>query len=168
MRWLIFGVTLFVTLAAAIAVIGALLPIKHVATSTADIAAPPDRVWAVITDILSYPLWHPGVTRVELLTPSAPNPTWREFTKDGSMTYATIAADAPTRLVARIADRGLPFGGEWEWTILPTPGGSRVTITERGEIYNPIFRFVARFFLGYTATMDAMLGALKNRISTLG
>jgi hypothetical protein len=44
--------------------------------------------------------------------------------------------------------------------------GTRVTITERGEIYNPIFRFVARFFLGYTATMDATLRALSTQVST--
>jgi hypothetical protein len=47
---------------------------------------------------------------------------------------------------------------------VPTATGSRVTITERGEIYNPIFRFVARFFLGYTATMDAALQALSKRV----
>jgi uncharacterized protein YndB with AHSA1/START domain len=164
MRWLLFSVTLLFTLAAAVAVIGALLPIKHVSTSTAELSAPPDRVWSILTDILAFPLWRPGVTRVELLTPSSPTPTWREISKEGTMTYQTTAAEPPTRLVTRIADRGLPFGGEWEYTLTPTPTGTRVTITERGEIYNPIFRFVARFFLGYTATMEAMLRALSTRV----
>jgi uncharacterized protein YndB with AHSA1/START domain len=164
MRWLLFGVTLLVTIAAAVAVIGALLPVKHVSTSSADLAAPPARVWTVLTDILAYPLWRPSLTRVELLNPGAPMATWREVTKDGTMTYETIAAVPPTRLVTRIADKGLPFGGEWEYAIVPTATGSRVTITERGEIYNPIFRFVARFFLGYTATMDAALQALSKRV----
>jgi hypothetical protein len=163
MRWLLFGVTLIVTLAAAVAVIGALLPVKHVSTSSAEFKQSPERLWALISDVMGYPTWHPGVTKVELLNPGQPNPTFRETTKNGTMTYATIAAEPPTRLVTRIADRNLPFGGEWEWTIAPTATGSRVTITERGEIYNPIFRFVSRFFLGYTATMDATLRALSTR-----
>jgi hypothetical protein len=35
--------------------------------------------------------------------------------------------------------------------------GCHLNITERGEIYNPIFRFVSRFVLGHTATLDAYL-----------
>jgi uncharacterized protein YndB with AHSA1/START domain len=160
MRWLLFGVTLIVTLAAAVAVIGALLPVKHVSTSSEEITQPPARIWALISDVMGYPTWHPGVTKVELLNPGQPNPTFRETTKNGTMTYATIAAEPPTRLVTRIADRNLPFGGQWEWTIAPTATGSRVTITERGEIYNPLFRFVSRYIIGYTATMTAVLQAL--------
>ncbi len=29
--------------------------------------------------------------------------------------------------------------------------------TEQGEIYNPVFRFVSRFILGYTRTIDTYL-----------
>jgi uncharacterized protein YndB with AHSA1/START domain len=164
MRWLLVALTLLVTLSATVAVIGTLLPVKHIATSTAEIAATPARVWTLLTDINGYQTWHPGVTKVELLT--APGPTWRETTKNGTMTYTMVTADPQTRLVTRIADKNLPFGGEWDWSVAPTATGTRVTITERGEIYNPIFRFVARFFLGYTATMDAMLRALSTQVST--
>jgi hypothetical protein len=38
-----------------------------------------------------------------------------------------------------------------------------VTITERGVVYNPIFRFVSRFLMGYTATMKTYLNALARR-----
>jgi uncharacterized protein YndB with AHSA1/START domain len=156
MRWLLFGVTLLVTIAAAIAVIGAFLPVAHVATASADVPDPPDRVWTTLTTVDAFPTWRPGVVRVETLAPGS----WRETTRHGAMTYATVAADPPRRLVTRIADRNLPFGGEWEYTITPTATGSHVTITERGEIYNPLFRFVSRYIIGYTATMTAVLQAL--------
>lgn len=39
-------------------------------------------------------------------------------------------------------------------------GRSRLTITEHGEIYNPIFRTLARFVFGYTTTMDSCLAAI--------
>lgn len=62
---------------------------------------------------------------------------------------------APRRFVVRIADRSLPFGGTWSYDIAPASGGgSELRISEDGEIYNVIYRFVSRFFLGYTATME--------------
>ena len=47
------------------------------------------------------------------------------------------------RRVTRIADRNLPFGGTWMVEIVPADGGSKVTITENGEVYNPFFRFAS-------------------------
>jgi hypothetical protein len=44
-------------------------------------------------------------------------------------------------------------------------GGSTLTITENGEIYNPIFRCISHYVMGYTATMDRYLDALRTRIS---
>jgi hypothetical protein len=38
--------------------------------------------------------------------------------------------------------------------------GTSVRITEDGEVYNPVFRFVTRFILGETATIDAYLRAM--------
>ena len=48
--------------------------------------------------------------------------------------------------------------------IEPAPGGSRLTITERGEIYNVVFRTLSRFVFGYTATMDDCLKAAARRL----
>jgi hypothetical protein len=45
----------------------------------------------------------------------------------------------------------------WIMDISPAPDGCRLNITERGEVYNPFFRFVSRFVLGYTNTMDTYL-----------
>ena len=36
------------------------------------------------------------------------------------------------------------FGGTWTFEVVPMPSGSRLTITERGEIYNVIFRTLSR------------------------
>ena len=63
-----------------------------------------------------------------------------------SMYFARM--ESPSLLVGRIADPSLPFGGTWTYRISAAAGGgSEVTITEDGEIYNPIFRFMARFVL---------------------
>jgi len=41
--------------------------------------------------------------------------------------------------------------------------GSRVRITEHGEVYNPVFRFVSRFIMGHSSTASAYLKALGAR-----
>ena len=48
--------------------------------------------------------------------------------------------------------------------IVPTPKGSRLTITERGEIYNPIFRTLARFVFGYSSTLESCLKAVEKKL----
>ena len=72
-------------------------------------------------------------------------------------------ADPPHRLVGRIADKGLPFGGRWEYSIVGQGSASQLTITERGSVYNPIFRFISRFIMGHTASIETYLRALGRR-----
>jgi len=61
----------------------------------------------------------------------------------------------------RIADPKLPFGGTWTYEISPlADGSSLLRITEAGEIYNPIYRFAARYVLGYSKTEEQYLSAL--------
>ncbi|HYW31863.1 MAG TPA: hypothetical protein VE869_10185, partial [Gemmatimonas sp.] len=64
----------------------------------------------------------------------------------------------------RILDEDLPFQGEWSWRIDADAGGSRVTLTERGEVGNPVFRFIGTHMTGHTRSLDAVLGALATRV----
>jgi len=53
---------------------------------------------------------------------------------------------------------GHPGRYVWDLTLEPTAGGAtRVRITEQGEVANPLFRFVSRFLIGQTRTMDVYL-----------
>jgi hypothetical protein len=67
--------------------------------------------------------------------------------------------------VLQIANPALPFGGTWTYEVRPTPHGSTLTITEDGEIYNPLFRVMARFVFGYEGTMAAYLAAAEARLA---
>jgi hypothetical protein len=64
---------------------------------------------------------------------------------------------APKRLVGRITDTSLPFRGSWTYVLQSEGTGTRLSITENGEVYNPIFRFMSRFVFGHTATMERYL-----------
>ena len=149
---------------AAVAVIGLLLPQGHTATRSARLAQRPEAVWAALTDIDNYPAWRPDVRRVERQSDEDGRARWREFGGNGKIAYEVVESVPPSRLVTRIADHGLPFGGSWTYVVTPTSdGGSTVTVTEDGEVYNPIFRFVSRFVTGHTATMDKYLKALGKK-----
>jgi Polyketide cyclase / dehydrase and lipid transport len=137
--------------------IDTLLPVAHTASRSAAISAPPERVWAALTDVAAFPTWRPDVTKVEQLSAES----WREHGKHGAITYRIMAAEPPARLVVQIADKSLPFGGEWEYTVAP----GQMTIVERGEIYNLLFRFMSRYVIGQTATIDAYLRALTRYLN---
>jgi uncharacterized protein YndB with AHSA1/START domain len=167
MKWIfIVAGTLaaIVAIIAIIAIIGAALPREHRVAMSARIAAPPESVWAALTTPAEFPAWRRDVQRVELLPATPTGASWREHGSNGAITYAVDAAERPRRLVGRIADEGLPFGGSWEYRIEPDgEAASRVTIVERGSVYNPIFRFVSRFIVGHTRTIDSYLRALARR-----
>jgi uncharacterized protein YndB with AHSA1/START domain len=163
MRWVLgtFGVVVAVVLV--VYLVGLLVPKSHVASTSARYAASPDAIWATLTDASAFPNWRSDVSRVEILPDENGQRGWREYGKQGTVTYRVIEAVPSRRLVSRIADRDLPYGGTWTYELSPADSGTRLTITERGEVYNPIFRFVSRFVMGYTATMNGMLRAIGTR-----
>ena len=163
MRIVVILLAVVVGLGVVVVLVGLMLPVKHEATVSAAVPAAPEAVWAVLTDPASYPKWRGDVTSVEMLPADSGHVAWREQGKNGAISYATELTEAPRRLVTRITDKSLPFGGTWEYVVSPDGAGSRVQITEHGEVYNPVFRFVSRFIMGHTATASAYLKALGAR-----
>lgn len=73
--------------------------------------------------------------------------------------------DRPLRRVTEIVEeRGAAFGGTWTLEFRPTGDETELTITERGHVYNPLFRFLARFMFGHHATMNTFLKTLHTRV----
>jgi hypothetical protein len=142
-------------------VIGALLPRDHVATRRARIAQSPDILWTDLTSVEAFPTWRKDVTRVETLPPREGRTAWREISRHGTIPFEIEVAEAPRKLVTRIADPSLPFGGTWTFELTADGGGTIVAITEAGEVKPPIFRFLSRFVFGHTSGIDAYLRALS-------
>jgi hypothetical protein len=163
MRWVLGFAGLLVALVLIVCVIGYMLPKSHVASVSARFAAPPDSIWTSLTDVAAFPSWRPGVSRVELLPDENGQRGWREIGNHDAVPYRVVESDSPRRLVTRIADQNLPYGGSWTYELTPDGSGTRLTIIENGEVYNPIFRVVSRFILGHTATMEGVLRALGTR-----
>jgi len=156
MKWVFYiggGVFLLVAL---MAVVGAMLPRDHHATRKARYRVSPEAMYAVLA---GPPDWRTGVKSFGLLPDQDGRKRWWEEDSHGhKITYELVEAKPPQRLVTRIAEQGLPFGGGWTFEIAPLPGGAtELRIREDGEIYNVIFRFLARFFFGYTGSIETYL-----------
>jgi len=86
---------------------------------------------------------------------------WRE--KNGNtITLETLEETPPRRLVRKIADPSLPFGGTWTYEIAAVDGGCTITITENGEVYNVIFRAISKL-MDQSATIKGYLKALAKK-----
>jgi uncharacterized protein YndB with AHSA1/START domain len=163
MKWLFIGLGILAGVVAVAAVSGWMLPVAHTARRQQRLAAPPEAVWRALTEVEAFPSWRPDVKRVERLPSSGGRTAWIEEGSD-LMTIAVERSEPPRLLVTRIGP-GLPFGGTWTYEIAPEGIGSVLTITEDGEVYNPIFRFMSRFIFGHEQTLAAYLSALDAKLS---
>lgn len=168
MKILIGVVVVLIAIMVIVVGVGYALPVKHTATRTANVRAPRDSVYALITNFTAFPTWRAGVTSVETVAHADGVVSYREKGKDGDILYVVDESVAPSRLVTRIADAKLPFGGTWTFDLTERDGQTEVRITEHGEVYNPLFRFMSRFVFGHTSTIDAYLVDLSRRFAASG
>ena len=162
MKWVLLAVGAMVLLVGLAAMIGAMLPVSHLATRKGRLRASPEALYAVIA---GPPDWRTGVKSFGVLPDQDGRKRWwEEDSHRQRITYELVEDQPPTRIAVRIAGRGLPFGGTWTFEIaLSSGGGSDLRIREDGEIYNVIFRFMARFFFGYTASIEGYLRDLGTK-----
>ena len=164
MRYVLIVLGILLVAVLAIVVIGRRLPVAHVATKSVQLAASPDSVFALISTPENYTQWRTDVKKVDVATENGVT-RFREEGGNGAILFEITEKTAPRRFVTKIADKSLPFGGRWIYEITPTAGGSELRITEEGEVYNPIFRFVSRYVMGHTATIESYLGAVQKRLN---
>lgn len=164
LRKLLYVVGGLVLLVGVVALAGLMLPQNHSASSSVTLDATPEEVFAILTDFQAYPDWRSDVERVEVTGGPGAGQRIREFGSNGEIPYRIEALGPPTTMVTRI-EPGLPFGGTWTYELSSSEGRTILRITEDGEVYNPIFRFVSRFIFGHDATIAAFLADVEGRVS---
>lgn len=154
-----------VAIAVVVLVIGWSLPVAHRVTRSATLNASPNAVFDLISRPGEFPLWRSDVKRVDTLPPHAGHEQFREVGKNGTILYRVDTVVPNQRLITRIADKSLPFGGTWTYDVIPQGESTTLRITEDGEVYNPVFRLVSRFIMGHAATVDKYLADVQRRLS---
>ena len=160
MKWVWIVVGALALLAGTMAAIGAMLPRGHRATRRARFKQRPEAIYAVIA---GPPDWRSDVKEYGALPDSDGRKQWFEVSQGNRITYELVEDRPPTRRVTRIADKNLPFGGAWTIEIVPDSAGSAVRVTEDGEVYNVIFRFMSHYIFGHTRTIETFLRELGRK-----
>ncbi len=164
MYWILFVLGAIAALVIAMLVGGLVTPRQHTLARSVVLPATRETVWQTIRDVGRYAEWRHDLEFAEVVDTDQPQPRWRETNTRGSVTFGITREAAPTTMVAVILDEDLPIEGEWTWTVTPEGDATRVTITERGSIKNPLIRFIAAHFVGYHRSMDSYLTALARHL----
>ena len=154
-------VGLLVVLALLAVFIGSRLPVDHTASRSVKLPKPPAAVYAVVRNFGDAAAWRTDLKRVEVLGTDR----FREHGSNGVVTYQIVADEPAKQLVTRIMNTDLGYSGSWEYALAAAGEGTLLTITERGSVTNPLFRFMSRYVFGHTATIDAYLKCLQAYLS---
>ncbi|HSY36465.1 MAG TPA: SRPBCC family protein [Acidobacteriaceae bacterium] len=139
---------------------GLTLPVNHVTTVSGTVAAPPDKVFALIANVSNAPTWRHAVQSVTVLPPDAGRDHWTENLAHGqTMTFLATHSEAPTRRDVLLDLPTPSYGGTWTYLLSPgpTPNTTNLTITETGFIRPPLYRFMMYHVFGITSNLDQYL-----------
>jgi uncharacterized protein YndB with AHSA1/START domain len=153
-----------VGLALLLVLVGMFLPREHTARASIELAAAPERVWAMVSDFTGAARWRPDLESVRLDTVPGGPLRFVETSDEGEVPFEVVSQDPPHRQVVRVIDDGLPFGGTWTWELVPLGTGTGLTLTEHGFTRNPVYRAMGLVFFRPTESIARYLGALATAL----
>ena len=160
MKWLLIIVGCLVALVGALYLVGLFLPREHSATCRARFRADAQSLFDRLADVEGYPRWRSDVRSAKRIALPDGSPGFVEETGEGPRTYALEASEPLRRMVVRVADADLPYGGTWTFQIATDGDGTVLSASEDGFVDPPLFRTLARFVFGHHATLESYLNAL--------
>jgi hypothetical protein len=138
-----------------VVVVGMALPKAHTSSRTALFKSTPEQLFALIDGPQT---WRSNVRKYELVADPKGLRRWRETDGHGqTITYEAVERQPPTLLKTRIITPNLPYSGTWTLNLGQGNGSTVLRITEQGEVYNPVFRFISRFVIGQNRTIETYL-----------
>lgn len=165
MEFFLYTALLLVAAGMGAAYVGTRLPRTHVAVSRIRLNAPPERLFAIVTDFEDYPSWRPGLDRVEPGPAIDGLPSWYEVCAKISRVHFRVAEmQPPHRLVTCLVDDKVALSGRWIYRFEADGESTVLTITEQENIHHPLLRFFDRFVLSYHGVMDVYLIALARKL----
>ena len=155
MKLLLIGIGTLVALIFLVVIIGTMLPKAHTASRSAVFKATPEQLFALIDGPQT---WRSNVKKYQPVDAAESRRQWRETDSHGqTITYEAVERQPPTLLKTRIVTANLPYSGTWTLHLEPMNGSTVLRITEDGEVYNPVFRFMSRFLIGQARTIETYL-----------
>lgn len=165
--WLGILALAFVVLLGLITAVGAATPVKSAEAASLEISAPPERVFAVLSDFAAYASWNSLYERSELIPGEPLRFKAKLHGEDRTLIFQVDESDPMKRLVMHIANNGeLPYGARMIFSLRSTTNGCQVRMTLHAEVYNPVLRFFTHRIYGPRQALVTTLQGLKQRVET--
>jgi uncharacterized protein YndB with AHSA1/START domain len=162
MRWLLVILGMLVVLVMVVVLVGYTRPKSHAARTQSKLAHSPEEVWAILADFEHWSEWNPEVKRVELQPDRNGHRALTVIGSWGEAPTEITVWEPPHRLVTDMDAGG--FRGRWTYELSPaSDGGTVLTVTEEGEVDNPLFRAMMMFHDNH-ATMMAYHRSLGSKL----
>ena len=146
---------------------GATMPVDHTISVTGTVAAPPAKVFALITDIANGAAWRHEVKSVQVLPKDNGRDAWIEDLGAGQKMQFLALTTAPTNpsghAVRTVETKDPSYGGSWTYDLSPGPSPNTTTlkITEDGYINPPLYRFMMAHIFGPTKNLDQYMSDIQ-------
>jgi uncharacterized protein YndB with AHSA1/START domain len=139
---------------------GRSMPREHEASVTVQLAAPPERVMAMLLDHASMTTWRKDLKSIRLV-----NDVVEEVNKHGALQYR-VHARSPLLLETEIIADPLTadFGGTWQFTLQPKDQGTELNITERGFVNPAWMRVASKYVFGHDTNIRSYATDLQKHL----
>lgn len=151
-----------VVLVAAVVIAGLLLPRTAEASRSVLLPVPLDQAFAKVTDTAGQANWRSDIGSIDL----APDgKSWVENTRDGDRIAFRLEDSVPNEryVISYVSARG--FSGVWTGRFTAEGTGTRLEVTERVTIPNPVFRVIGRLVAPPGSHTDLHLADLAKALT---
>jgi hypothetical protein len=135
----------------------------HFYQAKAEIAAPPERVWAILTDAAGYPSWDPGIDSVEGTIAAGETITVHAKVNPGREFPVKVSGFDPPSTMTWVG--GMPLGlfvGTRTFNLVPDDAGG-VVFTMREEYHGPLVGMIWGSMPDLQPSFDEFAAGLKAR-----
>lgn len=123
-----------------------------------DIAAPPERVWALISDLSQMKRWSPQCRSMKALGPVMAGTRTVNLNRRGLMVWPTTCRLTEVVYEKKLAFRVNENNTVWSYELEPTETGTRVTETRRSDDgIKPISNFLVDKMMGGVPSFEREL-----------
>jgi hypothetical protein len=161
MKWLLIIVIAIVVLVALMYLIGYFMPVKHVARHSVVLNTTPEELWKILHDQAQYSKWRSDLKKVDVKDERH----WTEISSNGKLDFESEIVRPNELFHSHIMNKDLPFGGSWTYELRSNGKGTELMITENGEVYNPLFRFMSKYIFGHETTLKKYGEDLTKKIN---
>lgn len=165
--WILLGVMVLVCGGPCVVglIVAQSLPDEYTATVERTINAPPDRVWAELSDHQKHPVSGSEMESVKDLPDENGLPVWEEDMGEDKITVRVVEREDSKRLVLEMTAAVLPMTGRMEFTLEPEGEGTKVTLKHdvtlgEGTWHVPLFKMVMAWGDGAKMGAQAFLDGL--------